>query len=283
MPDAAAATARDAQVKSQRGTRSDVRISLDDGGGNPLAPSITRIGERCVESGQAARQLGIVVATVPRPTRMASAASPQERAVRPRLRTRHPYRSTAAPRGTSPSEPSASLSCTNGRRSVTRTIWPRVIQCASSAQHATLDLDAGRTQPLDPTPRHARIGVLDAANGALDARLRTIASAHGGVWPDASTAPASRRSSCRARVRRPAPSPRSRRAAGRPAASMPRAITSPVASSTITAPTAGLGAVSQGRVAPGVSAMPSCQGRMQIGGQRRLLSEVTASRCQACK
>ncbi len=60
-------------------------------------------------------------------------ARAHEMALRAGCLARGPGRRPPAPRGTEPSAPSASFSCTSGRRSVTRRMWPAAIQCASPA------------------------------------------------------------------------------------------------------------------------------------------------------
>ena len=72
------------------------------------------------------------------------------------------------PRAISPEPSSASFKVTNGRRSVMRTIWPRVSDQRFCRADPTLDLNASRAQPVETAPRDPRIRILDRDNGAAD-------------------------------------------------------------------------------------------------------------------
>ena len=171
---------------------------------------------------------------------------------RPRARNRCPAARAAAPvtqrglppppRGTAPSASSASLACTNGRRSVTRRMCP----AASNApprparrarpqcrRRAAARARARRRADRDPRWRHTT-RVKPGLDDGVGARRR-LAVVRAGSSVTYMVAP---------RARAPARAMASVSACGRPPGCVqPRAMTSPVRSSAITAPTDGLGAV----------------------------------------
>ena len=122
-----------------------------------------------LEARQPAGQQRIVIDDGLAPDEDGIGAGAQEVSLRARFRARRPRRLTAAPRGTCPLASSASFTCTSGRRSVTRRMWPAAIQCASRAIGPRSHGDARGAQPRQPAAGDARVGILDGADDAADA------------------------------------------------------------------------------------------------------------------
>ena len=130
-----------------------------------------RRGEASASPGSRQVSSGSSSATVPRPTRMASARA---RMRWPRACASGPVtqRGAPSPRAISPSCDTASLSCTNGRACVMRRMWPAAIQRASSAHRPRSTVTPAWRSRATPLPDDARVGVLDGAHHAGDAGLQ---------------------------------------------------------------------------------------------------------------
>ena len=155
--------------RSQTGTirSSNSRAS---GGVRRRRSSTTRTGERQDMPGSRQVRLGLSARTVPRPTRIASLPGAEQMPMRAGVGPGDPDRRALALAAGRPSAPTASLSVTAGRPSVTRRTWPSATAAASSASTPSLDLDAGRDQPLDAAARRARVGIAERDHGARGPR-----------------------------------------------------------------------------------------------------------------
>ncbi len=201
-----------------------------------------RTGERASSPGKRQVSRGSSATTVPRPTRMASERArkrcPAARAASPVAQTGLP----AMPRGTDPAASSASLAVTSGRRSVTRRICPAAIQCAASTSTPRSTARPALRNRARPRPATRGSGS-SMAHTTRASPAPTMASAHGGVMPWCEHG-SSVTYMVAPRARSPACAMAMVSACGRPpGAVQARAMTSPVRSSAMTAPTEGLGAV----------------------------------------
>ena len=184
---------------------------------------------------------GLSSATVLRPTRMASARA---RRMCANWRASGPVtqRGAPSPGAIRPSAETAIFSCTNGRSLVMRRIWPAAIQRASSAQSPRSTTTPASRSTARPRPAISGLGS-SMAHTTRRMPAATMALAQGGVRPWCEQG--SRLTyMVRPRARAPARSSACASACGRPPCCVqPRLIISPVVSSAMMAPTAGLGAV----------------------------------------
>ena len=128
-------------------------------------------GERSASPGSRQVSSGSSAITVPAPTRIASArpAADARRRAPPGPSPRPARRCRPRPR---PSASSAIFSCTNGRSSVWRRMWPSVTQRASSAAQADIDRRRRPGATGEAAPGNDRIGIGDGADDAAQCRRR---------------------------------------------------------------------------------------------------------------
>ncbi len=113
-------------------------------------------------------RLGLSASTVPRPTRIASCLArrrcPCARASGPVIQTGAPL-----PLGRQPVGADRELQRHGGAAFGDAEDVAERDRCRLLGEHALLDLDAGRDQPLDAAARRARVGIAQRDHGARGA------------------------------------------------------------------------------------------------------------------
>ena len=227
------------EQNTQVGRSRTVETTDSDNGTLSRASSTTRTGERSYRPGRRQVSCGLSDSTVPSPVRMASLC---DRIWCTRARAASPVICAALRPASAalPSADTASLSSTCGRPCVILAIWPAWARRASSANRPVSTVTPLVRSLAWPCPATSGLGSSSADTTRLTPAL-TMASAQGGVLPSCehgssvtySVAP------CAARLARRSASVS---ACGRPPSCVqPRPTMTP--SLTMTAPTAGLGAV----------------------------------------